>query len=331
MCGQFLYPDKFSHIYIEERAFDHPMVNEVLSSFPQSRVIRIRHYKDVFNRPGQDTGLQSKSKNLILAVNEGKKIFEASPVCQDFGYGKFYYVQSAMNCIFGCDYCFLKGMYATSNIVIFVNTDDYIKECEAKLTEGPMYLCASYDTDLTALSTVCSWQETWENLALTHERLTVELRTKSAVSDTKKAPNLIYAFTLSPDRIISEFEKGTPALDRRIESVNRAIEQGASVRLCFDPLIYVKDYELCYNEFADKIIRSIDLEKVKDLSIGTFRISSDYLKNLKRSCPHSSAVLFPFVREDGFCVYPDVLKTKMISILAERFEGAGFGSKLYIF
>ena len=320
----------FSHIYLESRAEDYPETQRILSRFPDSTVIRIRHYKDVFNRPAQDAVFQDKFKNLILAVNDGKKIFDASPVCQDFGMGKFYYAESAMNCVFSCDYCFLKGMYGTSNVVIFVNQEDYLEECENQLKNGPMYLCASFDTDLGALSGVSSWLNTWEGFTASHPDLTLELRTKSVISSFRNESNIIYAFTLSPDEVIERFEKKTPSLDARIACVNKALEQGAQVRLCFDPLIYIKNLELCYNRFVEKILQSIDLTRVRDISIGTFRISSDYLPNLRKACPDSSAVLFPFDREDGFCVYPAKLRERLIGIIKNELEKAGYGNKLYI-
>ena len=320
----------FSHIYLEARAENYPETKSILARFPESTVIRIKHYKDVFNRTAQDAALQNRSKNLILAVNDGKKIFDASPVCQDFGMGKFYYAESAMNCVFSCDYCFLKGMYGTSNVVIFVNQEDYLYECEEKLKDGPMYLCASFDTDLGALSKVSSWMNKWEEFASYHSDLTLELRTKSVVDSFRKDSNIIYAFTLSPDEVISRFEKMTPSLDARIACVKRAIEEGAQVRLCFDPLIYIYNFELCYNSFVDKILQSIDLTRVRDISIGTFRISSDYLPNLRKACPDSSAVLFPFDREDGFCVYPAKLRERLIGTIKNKLEKAGYGNKLYI-
>ena len=320
----------FSHIYLEERARAYPEAMRIIERFPESTVVSIRHYKDVFNRPSQDTYLQNESKNLILAVNDGKKIFDASPVCQDFGMGKFYYAESAMNCVYSCDYCFLKGMYGTANIVIFVNQDDYLLECERMLKDGPMYLCASFDTDLGALSGVSTWMNKWEEFAATHSDLTLELRTKSAVKSFRSESNIIYAFTLSPNEVIERFEKRTPPLDLRISCVNKAIQEGAQVRLCFDPLIYINDYELCYNRFVDKILQSIDLTRVRDISIGTFRISSDYLPNLRKASPDSSAVLFPFDREDGFCVYPAKLRERLIGIIKNELERAGHGNKLYI-
>lgn len=306
------------------------MTGKVLSLYPESTVVTIKHYKDVFNRPGQDPVVQEGAKSLILAVNDGKKIFEASPVCQDFGLGKFYYAESAMNCVFSCDYCFLKGMYATSNVVIFVNSGDYFKECDELLAQGPAYLCASFDTDIAALSNITDWKKLWEEYALSHDDLTVELRTKSVVKDFVPKANIIYAFTLSPEEVIDEFEKKTPSLERRLECINQAIEEGASVRICFDPLIYIKDFELCYNKFIDEVIEHVDLECVRDISIGSFRISSDYLGNLRKSSPGSAAVLFPFVREDGFCVYPGELREKMIGTVVNKLKRAGYGNKLYV-
>lgn len=320
----------FLHIYIEERAMGYEMTERVLSAFPKSTRIVIKHYKDVFNRPSQDSVLQEDAKSLILAVNDGKKIFEASPMCHDYGAGRFYYAESAMNCVFSCDYCFLKGMYGTSNVVIFVNSDDYLNECSKMLEQGPVYLSASFDTDLGALSGFCPWMNIWEEFALNNPGLTLELRTKSVLKDFVAAPNVIYAFTLSAQSITENFEKKTPSLKSRLECINKALDSRASVRLCLDPLIYVKDYEVCYNEFIDEVIENVDLNRVRDISIGTFRISSDYLSALRKACPGSSAVLFPFDREDGFCVYPYELRTRLLGIVKNRLTNEGFGEKLYV-
>ena len=306
------------------------MTGDILSRFNDSVIVEINHYKDIFNRPGQDSFIQDRSKKLILAVNDGKKVFEASPVCQDMGLGSFYYVQSAMNCVFSCDYCFLKGMYAASNIVIFVNSGDYLAEVSYMLAKRPLYLCASFDTDLAAISGICGWKRIWEEFAIGNPELTLELRTKSAVKDFRNAENIIYAFTLSPDEVINRFEKGTPSLGERIKTVNRAISLGAQVRLCFDPMIYIRDWEVCYNYLARQVTESIDLTKIRDISIGTFRISSGYLGNLRKASPGSSSVLFPFERENGYCVYPKSLRSEMTELLKTRFEEAGFGYGIYI-
>jgi len=319
----------FSHIYIEQEALDYQMTREILSKYPESEVITIKHYKDIFNRVGQDSYLQNMSKSLILAVNTGNKIFEASPVCQDFGMGKFYYAQSAMNCVFSCDYCFLKGMYKTSNVVIFVNTEEYLEECNEYLKDGPVYLCASFDTDLSALSGICNWQTVWEEFALSNPDLTLELRTKSVMKEFRSANNIIYAFTISPDEIVDAYEKGTPSLEKRIDSISRALESGAQVRICFDPMLYIKNYKEVYERMFDQLSKAINLHRIRDFGVGTFRISCDYISNLRKASPKSSAVLFPFSKEDGFCVYPQVLRDEITSVLINKLEREGLGSKVF--
>lgn len=53
-----------------------------------------------------------------------------------------------MNCIFDCEYCYLKGMYPSGNLVVFVNLEDIFAELEALLAQKSIYLCVSYDADL---------------------------------------------------------------------------------------------------------------------------------------------------------------------------------------
>mgnify|MGYP003341474347 CR=1 FL=1 len=64
-----------------------------------------------------------------------------------------------------------------------------------------------------------------------------------------------------------------------LHPVKTAIEAGATVRLCFDPIIYTKEFDEYYGALMDIVISEIDFSKVRDVSIGSFRVSKDYLKN----------------------------------------------------
>lgn len=75
-----------------------------------------------------------------------------------------------MNCIYDCEYCFLKGMYPSGNLVIFVNIEDFLNEIESRLKEHSIYLCVSYDTDMLALEPITQYakilSEFTENILL---------------------------------------------------------------------------------------------------------------------------------------------------------------------
>ena len=128
-----------------------PETKRILTQFPQAEVIAIDHYKDVFCRSRQDYVRQHAAQNLILAAKHGELLYPGAPVCQSFGNEHFYYTSCVMNCVFDCEYCYLKGMYPSANLVVFVNLEDIFAEVEKRLAVHPVYLCVSYDTDLLAL------------------------------------------------------------------------------------------------------------------------------------------------------------------------------------
>lgn len=322
------YNSFFSHIYIEKEAKDHPRTKRILQRFPEAQIILIDHYKDVFCRKGQNFLLQQCSLNLILAVKQGNLIYEGAPVCQSFGNENFYYTSCMMNCVYDCEYCYLKGMYPSGNIVIFVNLEDIFDEIEEKLKDQAMYLCISYDTDILAMEEITGYAAEWIRFAKERincgERLKIEIRTKSADMGfwKKHSPvsEIIYAVTLSPQPVIDAYEHKTPPLKQRIASAGEAVRRGFTVRLCFDPMIYVKNWEQKYEEMVRQVFEEIDMEKIEDVSVGTFRVSQDYLKKMRKLNPCSAVVQFPYQNDGGVYHYPGGLAEKMEGFLVENLK-----------
>lgn len=316
------YNKAFSHIYVEETVREHPRTKAVLERFPDAVKIPIHHYKDVFCRKKQDVALQEKRPALILAAKEGRLIYEGAPVCQSFGNEYFYYTSCVMNCVYNCEYCYLKGMYPSGHIVIFVNLEDIFAELEEILQKHPVYLCVSYDTDLMALEDLTGFVESWLEFVRSHAGIRIEIRTKCGRTDLwdrlKPDENAIFSFTLSPERIRRECEHGTAPLEGRLRCAARAMEHGFPVRLCFDPIIYCPDWWTQYDAMLDQVRKQIDMEKVWDVSVGSFRISQDYMKKLRRSQKDSAVVQFPFVNEKGVYHYPDRLMNEMEQHVVSR-------------
>ena len=307
---------RFTHIYVEERAYGYPLTEKILAKIPEAHVIKIKHYKDVFDRKRQNAPLQKEHQALIIAVRDGSRIFKGAPVCQSFGQKNFYYASSMMNCPFDCEYCYLKGMYPSSNMVVFVNLEDYRKDVEERLGEGPLYVCASYDTDLLAMNGLTGHADFWKEMALSHEDLLVELRTKAAVRVTDGIPNLIYAFTLSPEEVVNRYERNTAPVSARIDAAAKAVKAGAKVRLCFDPIIKIPDWKNAYKKLVEDAASHISFKDLTDVSVGTFRISSDYLTRMRKAYPDSEVAWYPYVIKDGVAQYePDTDKSMQEYVL----------------
>ncbi len=335
---QTYYNPHFSHIYIEKEVINHLRTKEILSRFPYAQTIVIDHYKDVFNRRKQDYMRQQKAQSLILAAEHGSFFYEGAPVCQNFGNINFYYCSTMKNCVFDCSYCYLKGMYPSGHMVIYVNIEDYFEALEQLLQKESMYLCVSYDADLLAMESVAGYAAKWAEFAGNHENLKLEMRTKSArLAMWDELPclsNVIYAFTLSPQSVIETCEHFTPSAEARIACALEGLERGFPVRLCFDPMLYVPTWREDYGELLLELdaafaSHGVTMQQLTDVSVGTFRISQDYLKKLRRVEPTAPAVQFPYVNVDGVYQYPPALLAEMENYLIGELEKRIDKEKIY--
>ena len=319
-----LLENRFSHIYIEKAVAQHEKTLEILSHFPQATLIYIDHYKDVFCRSRQDIGLQHRSQALILAGRDEPGIYPGAQVCQSFGNEYFYYTSCVMNCLYDCQYCYLKGMYTSGHMVIFVNLEDTFAQLEALLLQHQVYLCVSYDTDLMPLESITGFISAWCSFTLRHPGLRIEIRTKCGRQDLWEnlpvCDRVIFAYTLSPNQVADNYEQGAGSLTERIKAAALAQSKGFTVRLCFDPMIYVRDYKKAYSAMVSQVAEGLCMEKVLDVSVGSFRISAEYMKNIKKAESKSPVVQFPFENQGGVYQYPAKIRDGMESFMIKELE-----------
>jgi spore photoproduct lyase len=285
------FQPNFSHIYLENGTEGYPLTQIALSKFPKAKVIKIEHYKDVFNRTGQDFQIQKSSMKLILAKKKEPYLYPASDMVQEYGTPNTFYNTPILNCLYNCDYCFLQGMYPSGNLVVFVNEDDLFYSITNKLKKlnnpsEPMIVSISYNTDLMAMENIIPMTSRWIKFARKQENLKIEIRTKSALFSSLKniqpTEKVILSWTLSPDMICEKYESTAPPLHLRLKSLKHALESGWTVRLCFDPVLFVNGWEEIYGRFIDTVFQEIKGEQLLDLTLGVFRMNKDYFKRIKK-------------------------------------------------
>lgn len=94
------------------------------------------------------------------------------------------------------------------------------------------------------------------------------------------------------------------------------------MRLCFDPMLYLPSWKTDYLQLLSQIDRIFGdrmlhdgWEKLVDVSVGTFRISQEYMKKLRRVEPFAPAVQYPYVNCNGVYQYPPELLKEMESFM----------------
>lgn len=330
-------------LYIEEDIRDNADVKRITERLNFPETIYIRHYKDILARVSSEGSTESTGKGMVLARKTGRLLYEGAPVCQNFGNSHFYYTSCVMNCLYDCEYCYLKGMYPADVPVVFINLDDIFKEVESLLESFPVYLCVSYDTDLMALEDIAGYVRRWCDFTKSHDDLTIEIRTKCARTDLWKdiewCDRVIFAYTLSPDDIIKRYEKCTPDLEHRISAIVSGMESYASAvndgseaypfRLCFDPMIYVKDWREMYHDMWERVMNEIDLMHIRDYSVGSFRISDSYLKNMRVRFSGSALVQYPYDVVDGYYQYPEKIANEMECYMEKLISESVPGAKVF--
>ncbi|PJZ46572.1 SPL family radical SAM protein [Leptospira brenneri] len=311
----------FSHIYIEESIKDHFRTKEILSRFPNAVKIPIRHYKDSFNRNSQNFRIQKETPKLILAEKKEHFLYPGSGFAPNFSNPHFYYNTLALNCIYDCEYCYLQGMFPSANLVLFVNWEDFFTATKEFLEKNKsLYLALSYDTDLLALESFFPATKAWLEFAKTEPNLSLEIRTKSTnysqIAKIPPNPNVILAWTLSPQAVSKAIEHGTPSLEARLKAIKQAINDGWKVRICIDPILQVPDWRTHYQSLADILGKELNLEGILDISIGGFRMNIDFLKRMVDVRKDSSILFHDFEKKDKIVSYSQLETEEILNLMS---------------
>ena len=266
-----------------------------------------------------------KSTKLILARKKDDFLYKGSHVTPNFGFENFYYNTLMMNCIYDCAYCYLQGMYQSAHLVLFVNSQDFLDAVDVKREkESPLYVCISYDTDLLALESIIPICTRWIEFVRTRPDLHIEIRSKSAnfkaISNVEPTENAVLAWTLSPSEIAKKYERKTPSTEARIKSLSQAVEAGWNVRVCIDPVLKVENWENLYSELVEVLKDQVDLNKVKDFSIGSFRMNHNYFKKTKSINEDVDLFYSDFTKQEELTGYPEEIYSELTEYVVNKLQ-----------
>jgi spore photoproduct lyase len=313
-----------SLVYIEKSILNDNVTKSVVDKINAKDIVLIDHYKKVLNQTNSHWLFNKKYQKIILAKRENEFYYKGSYLTSSLGYQHFYYNTLALNCVFHCEYCYLQGMYNTPHLVLFLNNHDFIEATKSliKQLNDTIYLALSYDTDLLALEHYYPYCEEWINFAHEEKKLHIEIRTKSHQVDrldrVQPLDNVLLSFTLSPDIIQKRYEPFTPTLEQRINAVKKVIQKGFRVMLCFDPIIYVPDFECIYKDFFNKVFSEIQPNSIDSVSIGVFRMNNDFFKRIRKNGNISDLYFYLYQVKNNVVTYSEDIKKEMLLFVSNE-------------
>lgn len=295
-------------IYLESKAKNYPLTQQILSKFSNASIIEIDHYKNIFDK---NIWNQKLAPAIILAKQTNITILPTPP---NYGYlGKSFFFKSVLNCIFDCEYCYLKWAFKTPFPTIFVNYEDTQNAISEKITTlrqswylDTIYFYASNYSDIQWLDEMINFNQSFIPFFEKFDNVLMESRTKSSniqsllqlnTQTFKHFKNTEISFSLNPQSIINSFEHKTSSLDERINSINTLISKWRKVWIRFLPLLPVENYLQIYHDFISYIKQKIDFNKVNSIFIWTIIYTKSDYNNLVKK--------WNFAFEWKFQEYPD--------------------------
>lgn len=283
-------------IYIEKQILENQYTKKVIQLLKPKYIIYCDSFREVFNLKKQNFRIQKFKPSMILAKKENNFLIK-TPKKFNIGGKNNYYFSHMYNCIFDCKYCYLQGMFNSANYVLFVNYESFFLEIKKKLDERPnedIYFFSGYDCDSLALEKVTGFARSFIKFFRQFKRGFLELRTKSCkVDDFLKimpTENIIFAWSLNPQNIITKFEDKTPTLEKRLDSILKLQQRRWKIGLRFDPIILENGFEKTYNNFFEYIFKKLKIENIHSVTVGSLRLPNSYVNKFNKNSSNNNLI-----------------------------------------
>ena len=292
--GQYLSPiPALENIIIDNEVKNQAIVINTLNNlkrFSEYKNTEIKYLKNSSNTLKNENH-SLKNETLYFLNNKGS-FLEKCPGSDGVLCCHYFIINTGINCSYDCQYCFLQSYANISYISIYANTDKLLSEIKNKtdkLKNVHWRIGTGEYTDSLALDHLTELTKTLVPFFSKIQNATLELKTKSAMIqnllELDPKESTVVSWSLNPEELISQIEQGTASLPQRISAAKKVSENGYDVGFHFDPLIWYDGWEKGYKDIIHNLLDSIPENKIRWISMGTFRYSKNFKEILKKKNP----------------------------------------------
>ena len=284
-------------LLLEEGVEEYPLAQEVLSRLPD---IPRQKFQDISMLTQQMKSSQydvfgEGKKRLALSRFKGSFLKKCPGISPGMVCCNYYVVNLAKNCIYDCSYCFLQDFLGNNPMqVAYVNVEDLLVELEEVFTQYPdrnFRVGTGELTDSLALDAIVPYTAYLLPFFKQKSNAVLELKTKSDqianLLDHSDPTNIIVSWSLNPQTVIDQEEKGTPSLAQRLESAKACLDKGYRIGFHFDPIILIPGWEDAYQQLVNILCDSLPIAKVEWVSLGSFRYRPSLKSIIKNRHPQT--------------------------------------------
>jgi len=284
-------------LFLEEGVSDYPLAQEVLSRLPG---VPRQTFRDISLLTEQMKSSQydvfgEGKKRLVLSHFKGSFLKKCPGISPGMVCCNYYVVNLSKNCVYDCSYCFLQDFLGNNPMqVAYVNVENLLEELEEVFTQYPdrnFRVGTGELTDSLALDSIIPYTAYLLPFFNRQSNAVLELKTKSdQIENLLNHPdprNIIVSWSLNPQAIIDQEEKGTPGLIQRLESARACLEKGYRIGFHFDPIILIPGWEEAYQQLVNIVCDTLPIDQVEWVSLGSFRYRPSLKSIIKNRHPET--------------------------------------------
>ena len=227
------------------------------------------------------------------------------------------------NCGYECSYCSIQSFF--SNHQVFFDPEFPAKLAALEIdSERTYHIGTGQSSDSLMWGNSHGVLDALIRFADDHPNVILELKTKSAnISHLLKSnppPNLICTWSLNPQIIVDNEERGSAPLDKRLDAAQRLAEQGSLVGFHFHPMIHYQAWEQDYGDIFIRLQRDFQPNQVAMISLGTLTFIKQVMRRIRERGELSQILKLPLVEADGKFSYPEEIKQQLFSFAYQSFS-----------
>ncbi len=329
---------RLCRILLEKGAGDYEMARRILARLSHLPVTVIDDLHSLrAPEPERAAWLPEAKTTLLLAVQKGP-FRRPCPGTRDYLCCGYQVLQVALNCPMDCSYCILQGYINVPAITVYVNVEDLLAELEAAWQADPgsgWRLGTGEFGDSLALDSLTGLNQRLIPWFTGRRGAALEIKSKwqhlEELLPLGPNPQVIFAWSLSPEEVVREAEHFTAPLAARLEAAAAAAAAGFRLAFHFDPLIYFPGWEEAYQHSVACLGEAVAPGNIAWISLGGLRFLPAMRPLIMRRFPKSRLAAQEMVRApDGKLRYFKDLRVEMYGRMRQWLTEAVPGVQLYL-
>ena len=301
-------------IFVEKGAEKSRLLANFQRNFPGTSVEELDSYSRYLKK--NKFSVSRLKKPLIFIIKEKGDFIKRCPCTKGHSRCGYWIFNLGFGCPFDCSYCFLQqysnfpGITLPANIEdFFVSFDKFYKNLKRPIRIGTGEFC-----DSLALDNITEYSKLLIPY-FSKKDVLFELKTKSDRIDNllklKPSKNIIISWSLNPEPIVKNEEKGTASLALRLKAAKKVQDAGFGIGFHFDPIIHSKGWKKLYSKTINKLYSRIKYPFAW-ISLGTLRCQRQ-LKTITESRFPQSDIFYGelFLGTDKKLRYPEFIKEEI--------------------